>query len=351
MVGFMAYGDGEKELSALPSRVCQTPPLVVQEHDWLLVLDRKQQTITLHWQSDCPQNRLEAIREKVHRRAVDPLSFCLSTGFKADTSHAQYLQALDQVDRYIHAGDTYQINYAQRFQARYQGSPLAAFLALYQASPSPCSAFMDLGSHQILSLSPERFIRVQGQQVETRPIKGTRRRGSTEQEDQQLIQELVASPKDRAENLMIVDLLRNDLGRCCEIGSVTATPLFAVETYTNVHHLVSTVRGRLRDEFTPLDMLLSAFPGGSITGAPKRRAMEIIRELEPAPRGAYCGSFFHWTPENGLDSTIAIRTLECHQGQISCWGGGGIVADSEPEDEYQESLTKIRLFMEVLEGL
>lgn len=349
--GFMAYGDGEMELTMPPPRPCQTPPLVVQEHDWLLLLDRNQEQITLHWQTHCPQSRRQAIEAKIRQTGTVTTTFHLSTPFSADTTGQQYLSALEQVDHYIHAGDVYQVNYAQRFHARYQGSPLSAFQALYQASPSPCSAFMDLGSHQILSLSPERFIRVQGQQVETRPIKGTRRRGSNVAEDQILISALVNSPKDRAENLMIVDLLRNDLGRCCEIGSITATPLFAVETYANVHHLVSTVQGRLRREFTPLDMLLSAFPGGSITGAPKRRAMEIIRELEPYPRGAYCGSFFHWTPANGLDSTIAIRTLECHDGVITCWGGGGIVADSVPEEEYQESLTKIRLFMAVLEGL
>ncbi|MDX1588616.1 MAG: aminodeoxychorismate synthase component I [Oleiphilaceae bacterium] len=350
-LGFMAYGDGEQELGPARSRHCAIPALVVQEHDWVLVLDRSDQSITLHWSPDCPADRLAQVRQCLDGPESSPEAFRLTAPFAADTRRSDYLRALQRVDHYIHAGDVYQVNYAQRFQARYRGHPLLAFLALYQASPNPCSAYMDLGGQQILSLSPERFIRVQEDRVETRPIKGTRRRGRDGAEDQAMIRELTESPKDRAENLMIVDLLRNDLGRCCETGSITAEPLFAVESYTNVHHLVSTVRGRLKKEFTPLDMLLSAFPGGSITGAPKRRAMEIIRELEPAPRGAYCGSFFHWTPANGFDSTIAIRTLECLDGVIRCWGGGGIVADSEPAEEYQESLTKIRLFMDVLEKL
>lgn len=349
--GFMGYGDGEQELGPEHARHCTSMSLRVQEHDWVLVLDRQEQQITLHWQTDTPQHRHELIRECLGEGHSPAGAFHLTEGFSADTSRTQYLQALSKVDAYIHAGDAYQVNYAQRFQASYQGPPLLAFQALYEASPSPCSAYMDLGPQQILSLSPERFIRVQGKLVETRPIKGTRRRGRDKAEDQAMIRALTESPKDRAENLMIVDLLRNDLGRCCETGSIRAEPLFAIESYANVHHLVSTVRGTLREQFTPLDMLLSAFPGGSVTGAPKRRAMEIIRELEPAPRGAYCGSFFHWTPANGFDSTIAIRTLECQNGVIVCWGGGGIVADSQPEEEYQESLTKIRLFMDVLEAL
>ncbi len=353
-LGFVGYRDGEPELGA-SSRACATPAITVFEYDWAMVLDRSAGTLTLFMDGQCPDRRKQRIQERiaaVEAGARPPSSggFRLTERFRPAQSRADYLQKLARIQEYILAGDVYQVNYAQQFSAPFEGAPIEAFPILYEASPSPCSAYLDTGHSQILSLSPERFLSVRHGAVETRPIKGTRRRGDTPEEDEAMRQELLHSAKDRAENLMIVDLLRNDLGRCCEIGSIEAHPLFALETFSNVHHLVSAVRGQLRPELTPLDLLLSAFPGGSITGAPKRRAMEIIRELEPVPRGAYCGSFFHWTPGNGFDSTIAIRTLECRDGVVDCKGGGGIVADSVPEEEYQESITKIRVFMEVLEG-
>ncbi len=356
--GFLSYQDGELELGSPPRNrnAGKLPAMRLAEYDWALLFDRARGTINLLVHPDCPADKQADIHHRIERaRHESPMAsetaFTILDDFSADHSRDDYLEHLSRIQDYIRSGDVYQVNYAQRFAAHYKGQPIEAFLALHEASPSPCSAYTDMGDAQILSLSPERFLRVQNGMVETRPIKGTRPRGNTPEEDEAQKQTLLNSAKDRAENLMIVDLLRNDLGKCCEIGSVTADPLFQLETFANVHHLVSRVQGKLRADLTPLDLLLSAFPGGSITGAPKRRAMEIIRELEPSPRGAYCGSFFHWTPGNGFDSTIAIRTLVCHAGTIECWGGGGIVADSVPEEEYEESITKIRLFMDVLEGL
>ena len=342
-VGFLDYGNGETQ-----------PGVQVAEYDWAIIHDIDHGELTLVFHPDCHGYRRTRIQDRIEaaRREPPAGAFQLESRFEAAQTREAYLQKLERIQEYIQAGDVYQVNYAQQFCAPYTGDPIEAYIALHRASPSPCSAYLDTGDRQILSLSPERFLRVHNDgAVETRPIKGTRKRGSTEAEDATMIRELTTSAKDRAENLMIVDLLRNDLGKCCETGSVRAEPLFALESFANVHHLVSTVTGRLAEGLSPLDLLLSAFPGGSITGAPKVRAMEIIRELEPVPRGAYCGSFFHWTPRNGFDSTIAIRTLECRDGMVDCKGGGGIVADSVPEEEYRESINKVRLFMDTLEDL
>lgn len=341
--GFVAYGNGEPR-----------PALQVAEYDWAIIHRPASGELSLVFHATCPGSRRELVMERVENGSASPgpAPFRLTSRFRAQQTEQAYLDNLERIRAYIAAGDVYQVNYAQQFTATFEGHPIEAYQALHHASPSPCSAYLDTGSSRILSLSPERFLRVyRNGTVETRPIKGTRRRGASPAEDAALMRELKASAKDRAENLMIVDLLRNDLGKCCEIGSVRAEPLFALETFANVHHLVSTVTGRLPESTSPLDLLLSAFPGGSITGAPKLRAMEIIRELEPAPRGAYCGSFFHWTPRNGFDSTIAIRTLECREETIDCKGGGGIVADSLPGEEYRESINKVRFFMDVLENL
>jgi para-aminobenzoate synthetase component 1 len=200
----------------------------------------------------------------------------------------------------------------------------------------------------VLSLSPERFLDVRDGRVETRPIKGTRARGATPQEDRALAQALIESAKDRAENVMIVDLLRNDLSRVCTPGSVRVPQLCGLESYANVHHLVSVVTGELSAGHSPLDLLAAAFPGGSITGAPKVRAMQIIDELEPSRRSVYCGSLGYVDVRGHMDTSIAIRTAVADNGQLHLWGGGGLVADSEEQAEYRETLDKISRLMEAL---
>ena len=231
------------------------------------------------------------------------------------------------------------------------GSPWTAYQHLRQACPTPFAGYLTLGGdNAILSLSPERFLRVSQGQVETRPIKGTRPRGSEPSSDQAAARELLASIKDRAENLMIVDLLRNDLGRSCATGSVRVPELFSLESYPNVHHLVSSITARLAPGKDALDLLLGSFPGGSITGAPKIRAMQIIDELEPTRRAIYCGSLLYVDCRGEMDSSICIRTLLIRGGRASCWGGGGIVLDSDWQAEYQESITKVRVLLETLQA-
>ena len=278
--------------------------------------------------------------------------FSLKQPMQPDISASQYQQALSKIHDYIQAGDCYQVNYTQRFSAQCEGDAWTAYCALRQACPTPFSGFMSLADdNAILSLSPERFVRVSHHQVETRPIKGTRPRGKNSAEDAANAAELLASAKDRAENLMIVDLLRNDLGRTCRTGSVRVPQLFTLESYPNVHHLVSSVVGELADGKDALDLIGDSFPGGSITGAPKIRAMQIIDELEPTRRSLYCGSLLYLDVRGEMDSSIAIRSLLVKDGRVSCWGGGGIVADSDWQDEYQESITKVKVLLDTLQTL
>ncbi len=260
----------------------------------------------------------------------------------------EYLAAVRRVLEYIAAGDCYQVNLSHRFGAPFTGEAWDLYRRLRAVSPAPYAAYLDCGDHQVLSSSPELFLRIREGQVETRPIKGTRRRGSTPEEDARLAAELLSSDKDRAELLMIVDLERNDLGRVCEYGSVHVPDLFRLESYANVHHLVATVRGRLRSEVTPLQCLRAAFPGGSITGAPKIRALEIIEELEPVRRGVYTGAIGWVDGRGNAEWNIAIRTMVVKAGRVYFHAGGGIVADSDPPAEYEETLTKARGMLRAL---
>lgn len=265
-----------------------------------------------------------------------------SVPFQKQQSQAHYNTALAAIDQYIHSGDCYQINYTQLFKADYRGSTYAAYKALLDSFDAPFGGFLDTGHGEILCFSPEQFIHIDANgYIQTKPIKGTTARENDIAADSEAALALQASTKNRAENLMIVDLLRNDLNKVCEPKTVTTDKLFAIESYTNVHHLVSTVSGTLRDDVSPCDALLSCFPGGSITGAPKRRAMEIINELEPVRRHAYCGSMFYKHPNGELNSNIMIRTVISDETSLYCWAGGGIVADSKPDEEYQECLDKV----------
>lgn len=312
--------------------------------------DRRQAFLSIH--RSCPVRTREAVLQLLESPPKPEAAITPKVGpFRALQDAATYKGAVERIRDYISAGDCYQANLSQQFEASIEGSGWMAFKALSRLFPTPQSAFLSLNGSEILSLSPEVFINVEGGQVETRPIKGTRPRGETAEADAALALALEQSEKDRAENLMIVDLLRNDLGRICETGSVNVESLFKLESYANVHHLVSTVTGRLRADIDALDALVGSFPGGSITGAPKIRAMEIIAELEPHRRGPYCGSVFRWDAAGNLRSNIAIRTLWREGNRIRCWGGAGIVHDSDAEAEYQETLTKVRLLMDTLESL
>jgi para-aminobenzoate synthetase component 1 len=251
-----------------------------------------------------------------------------------------YLATAARAIEYVHAGDCFQVNVAQRLLTAAPPSPVELYGRLRERNAAPFAAYFDLGDFVLASASPERFLRVENGEVETRPIKGTRPRGSTPARDEASKRELLASAKDRAENVMIVDLLRNDLGRVCAYGSVRVPSVCRVESYRHVHHLVSEVRGRLRAGLGPVDLLRAAFPGGSVTGAPKIRAMEIIAELEPTARGPYCGSLGYLGFDGTMDTNILIRTLTIGRGWAQFPVGGGIVADSVPEREYEETWHK-----------
>ncbi len=253
----------------------------------------------------------------------------------------EFEAAVARAVEYIHAGDCFQVNLAQRLLGRLSVSAPDLYLRLRQVNPAPFAGFLDLGDAVVASASPERFLRLgQGGWVETRPIKGTRRRGTSPGEDEALARELLESAKDRAENVMIVDLLRNDLGRVCSPGSISVDEVCRLESYPTVHHMVSVVRGKLDPQKNPWDLLRATFPGGSVTGAPKIRSMEIITELESVARGPYCGSL-GWLGDNcQMDTNILIRTFIAKGGWVEFAVGGGIVADSKPSLEYEETLHK-----------
>lgn len=275
--------------------------------------------------------------------------------FVAQTSRADFLSAVERAKAWISAGDIYQVNLAQAFEAKVsgEGSLLGLYEALREATPAPMAAWISLAGKEVLSSSPELFLKISGRGIETRPIKGTRPRHRDVDEDRRSAVELQTSPKEISELVMITDLLRNDLGQVCEFGSVEVSRMLELESLAQVHHLVSTVKGNLRSDQDALSAMAACFPGGSITGAPKKRAMEIIRELEPSPRGIYCGAI-GWLGFNGeSEFNIAIRTLVREGETLSYHVGAGIVADSIPEDEYLETLHKaegIKLGIERFRG-
>ena len=260
----------------------------------------------------------------------------------------EYLQSVLKVKDYIAAGDIYQANLSQRFSATVPTQPFDLYKTLRTLNPAPFAAYLKCGDNSIISSSPERFLRLSGKSVETRPIKGTRPRGKDRVEDEQLKQALLTSPKDRAELIMIVDLERNDLGRVCEYGTVKVPELITLETYATVFHLVSTITGRLKEDKDHIDCIKATFPGGSITGAPKIRAMEIIDELEPTRRNIYTGSIGYIGFNQQTDLNIVIRSILYCNGNVHFQVGGGIVADSDPASEYEETLHKGRALMEAL---
>lgn len=307
-----------------------------------------------------PLDELDAIQQfwLAPLDARQQTSFRLLTTWQSNMSAVDYADKFAQVQSYLRAGDCYQINLAQRFSCLYEGDTWDAYELLRQHNNAPFSAFMQLEQGSLLSLSPERFLAIDERgNVETKPIKGTRPRAIDNVHDQQLAAELQNSPKDRAENVMIVDLLRNDLSRLCIPGSVKVPKLFAIESYPAVHHLVSTVTGKLPSTEQNIQLFAACFPGGSITGAPKIRAMEIIDELEPHRRSFYCGSFGYFSQHGRADTSIAIRTLvatrpqtqqNTKHGTIHCWAGGGLVADSDCASEYQETFDKVARITPIL---
>jgi para-aminobenzoate synthetase component 1 len=370
LIGFIGYDLSqllERRTSPLAPPDSRLPLIRFGLYDWAVMADHAEGTVGL-WVFNVLGGETEAhLRERLERLTchlsktpAPPPRTSLESPILSNFTRSDYLCAVDRALEYIRAGDIYQVNLSQRFSASGRIEPLDLYLRLKRTSPAPFSAYLQwqdtLGWQDkavvksVISSSPEWFYRTEGERIVTRPIKGTRPRGATSVEDARLAQELARSVKDRAELTMIVDLERNDLGRVCEYGSVIVSEPLVVESFAQVHHLVATVEGRLRPHVGPIDIVRAVFPGGSITGAPKIRAMQIIDELEPTRRGLYTGAIGYFSRGGTSAFNIAIRTMLVEGNRVSYQVGGGIVADSTPEAEYEETLHKGRGLRSVLEG-
>ena len=298
----------------------------------------------LFFEDDAARGKVDEWRGEIEKRtssrkAPDP---------HPNMTKSNFTRMVERAREYIAKGDIYQVNLSQRFDVPFDIPPQLFLAKLYEVQPVPFACCMDFGEFQLLSGSMELFLRRTGRRLVTRPIKGTRKRGATAEEDNALREELLASEKERAENLMIADLMRNDIGRVCEYGSVRINKLFEIEPYSTLHQMVSEVEGTLREGVTINSIIRNTFPPGSITGAPKRRAMEIIDELEPHLRGPYCGAIGIFEPSGDFTLSVAIRVFVSSLGKGTFWVGGGIMWDSVPEREYEETLIKAQAIMKAL---
>ncbi|MEP0356411.1 MAG: aminodeoxychorismate synthase component I [Paraglaciecola sp.] len=353
-LGYFGYDLGRcfEHLPSKNKREYHTPDMAVGIYTWSVVKDNHNGHFYLCYIDCYPHPTVDEIESLILKK-TSKHTFTLTSSWQANMSKTEYEQKIAKIKSYLNAGDCYQTNLAQRFTATYTGDEWQAYLTLRNENKAPFSAFIRLPTTNILSISPERFLLIRDTEVETKPIKGTRPRQKDSDADALQVQSLLSSAKDKAENLMIVDLLRNDLSKHCKPGSISVPELFKIETFTAVHHLVSKVTGKLQSDKTAIDLLHGAFPGGSITGAPKIRAMQIIDELEPNNRNIYCGSIGYIGIKGDMDTNICIRTLLCEQdavdNKVHCWAGGGIVIDSKASDEYQESLDKVSKILPILD--
>ncbi len=329
-------------------------------YDRVVAFDHRERRVVLIVNLDIAQDPAPALDELELEKVVAPGGGAppakqsaprrRGAGVASNFSKEKYINAINRVKKYIEEGDTYQVNISQRFSSDADIDPASCYLRLRSINPAPFAAYMDIGFAQILSSSPERFIRLCDGVAQTRPIKGTRPRGDSPTQDLRLAGELETSQKDRAENVMIVDLMRNDLSKVCQRNSVKVTELCAIEQYPTLYHLTSTIEGRLKEGLGGIDLIKNIFPAGSVTGAPKIRAMEIIDELEPDPRGVYCGSIGYLGFSGALDLNVAIRTMILAKNVYSFSAGGGVTYSSIPEDEYQETLDKARALIDAISG-
>ncbi len=354
-LGYFGYDLGQR-FEQLPTQAqhdIDLPDMAVGIYQQALIYDRAQKQFYLVCEEGKRADITTFLKQSFiqYKSTDNAANFALQDGWQSNISKAQYFEKFAQVQEYLLSGDCYQINLAQRFQANYQGDEFLAYQALRAHNQAPFSAFIRFNDAAVLSISPERFLKLANGQVQSKPIKGTKPRSTDAEIDKQNAIDLLHSEKDRAENLMIVDLLRNDISKVCIPGTVTVPKLFDIESFPAVHHLVSTVIGELAPEHNATDLLRGAFPGGSITGAPKIRAMEVIDELEPHHRSVYCGAIGYISACGNMDTSITIRTLACKDNTVYCWAGGGLVADSTPESEYQETFDKVAKILPVLAKL
>lgn len=344
-LGYFSYDLGRRveTLPELAEHDIKAPDMAVGLYDWAVIVDHKLKTACVVGLN--VEARLAWLQD---HSPVSHTPFSLTTEWQSNMSQGSYGNKFDSVQEYLLSGDCYQINLAQRFNAQYQGSEWQAYEKLEQYNSAPFSGFIRLEDCAILSVSPERFLELKDNTIETKPIKGTRPRSEEALADAEYANDLANAEKDQAENLMIVDLLRNDIGRVAKPGTVHVPKLFDIESFPAVHHLVSTIRADLDEQYNAADLLRACFPGGSITGAPKVRAMQIIEELEPHRRSAYCGSIGYISRHGRMDTSITIRTLVAEDQTLYAWAGGGVVADSDCQSEYQETLDKLSRILPVL---
>jgi para-aminobenzoate synthetase component 1 len=360
-VGYFGY-DLARRLEKLENIAVDdglVPHMQIGIYDWAVVVDHRNQSAHLVSNGFDLQTHEEWLAlcalfdAKIDVDAEQSAQFEVTSAVHSNMDRSTYTAAFNAIQTYIHEGDCYQVNLAQRFSASARGDAWTFYQKLREVSPAPFMAYMNFGDMQVISGSPERFLQVADGYVETRPIKGTRPRADDVELDALYAKELQESLKDRAENLMIVDLLRNDISKNCVTGSVKANNLFQLQSFANVHHLVSIVTGELLEHKTAIDLLRGCFPGGSITGAPKLRSMQIIEELEPHRRGVYCGAIGYIGFDGNMDTNIAIRTAvyvanKEGDGEVSFYAGGGIVADSDVEREYVETWDKASSMLKVV---
>lgn len=357
-VGFFGY-DLCHHIEKLPRKAkddVNIPDCFIGFYDGIIIIDHRNNKVFVSALGikDKPEiliNNISSIIDKNNHKKLGPPNNnkpLENIVFKSNFTKEEYIEAIKKVKNYIKSGDIYQANLTQRFHCELEETPYELYKRLRHINPAPFASFIDFGEGQIVCSSPERFLRIKDKIVETRPIKGTRPRGKNPTEDKINREELLSSEKDKAELLMIVDLERNDLGKISKTGRVKVTELFHLEEYPTVFHLVSTIIGEMKDEHDVIDVIIATFPGGSITGAPKIRAMEIIDELEPTQRNIYTGSIGYIGFNGDTDLNIVIRTILCKDGIGYFQAGGGIVWDSNEELEYQETLHKARALMKAL---
>ena len=358
LFGFLTY-DLKNDVERLTSENTDNlgfPCLHFFKPKWVLKISKKTVEIVQNTEGPLHANikdskTINTLFQKINSfknkaKTTQLIDFKINTRFKKE----EYIATVEQIKRHIHVGDIFEMNFCQEFFIENaELNPYVLFQKLNNIAQAPFTAFYKLKDKFALCASPERYLKKEGQNLTSQPIKGTSKRGNTEGVDEDLKNTLFNDPKNRSENVMIVDLVRNDLGKSCVPGSVRVPKLFELESYAQVHHLVSTVTGALSDGADALDLLKNCFPGGSVTGAPKQRAMQIIEQLEPHRRGVYCGTVGYIGFDGNMDSNIAIRTLIYSNNQIRFWTGGGIVADSIEADEYQETQDKAVAMLKILQ--
>ena len=358
-VGYLSYDLG-RFVERLPCTTLDDiglPELYLAFYDTVLIIDHVEERahIVAVEQNLRGRESAQARTDRLLQRLAEkpPVDLVASTAageIACNFTKAEYMRAVQRAKDYITAGDIFQVNLSRRFETKLALPPPELYLRLRDINPAPMAAYLQFDEGAVISASPERFLKVRGRHIETRPIKGTRPRGRTPKEDRALAEELLGSEKDNAELAMIVDLERNDIGRVCSYGSVVVTNPCVLESHPTVHHLVATVEGDLHERHDLVDLLKATFPGGSITGAPKIRAMEIIDELEPTRRSVYTGAVGYLGFDGNADLSIVIRTFLATRGRLYFQAGGGIVADSELEMEYDETTHKARALLEAVAG-